>query len=172
MVLSLRIQPHQLKFGRRPNVFQQHLKQVVIRINSESRPFIKGDKSTFYYNIEAEQYNKLVDKEIHKDYKIASNKVIEKIDKGQKQVVKDLELADRVFETTELQAFATLKDHKENFYSNPKVRLIVTHQLWLIGSRTLKTSMPKHLLNLMLFHSTLQLPRSFSVMPSLGQEIL
>ena len=113
-----------VKFGRKPNVFQQHIKQDVMRINSENRPHIKGDKSSFYYIIEAEQYNKLVDKEIHKEYKIASDKVIENIDNSQKQIVKDLDLSDRVFVTTQRQAFATLKDHKENFHSNPKVRLI------------------------------------------------
>ena len=36
----------------------------------------------------------------------------------------DLDLADRVFETTERQCFATFKDHKINFNNNPSVRLI------------------------------------------------
>ena len=35
-----------------------------------------------------------------------------------------MELQDRVFSTTERQAFATIKDHKENFETNTKVRLI------------------------------------------------
>ena len=35
-----------------------------------------------------------------------------------------LDLQDRVFATTQRQAFATIKDHKENFPNNPKVRVI------------------------------------------------
>ena len=39
-------------------------------------------------------------------------------------VVKNLELGKRVFETTKRSAFITLKDHKENFVNDPKVRLL------------------------------------------------
>ena len=39
-------------------------------------------------------------------------------------MVTDLDLDDRMFITTERQAFITLKDHKENFINNPKCRLL------------------------------------------------
>ena len=35
-----------------------------------------------------------------------------------------MEIADRVPVTVEREAFGTLKDHKDNFENNPKIRLI------------------------------------------------
>ena len=49
---------------------------------------------------------------------------VDKINGEHIQIGNDLELQDRVFETTPCQAFITLKDHKEGFVNNPKVRLI------------------------------------------------
>ena len=36
----------------------------------------------------------------------------------------ELEISDRMFTTTPREAFLTLKDHKQGFQANPKVRLI------------------------------------------------
>ena len=113
-----------VKFGRKLNHFQQQLRQDVKKINSEKRAHVKGDKSSFHYLLGKEPYNKLIKSEIEKDYRIVSEDEIKDVQEGQKNIVKDLELTDRVFVTTERQAFATLKDHKENFHNNPKVRVI------------------------------------------------
>ena len=40
------------------------------------------------------------------------------------KTAEELEVADRMFITTPREAFITLKDHKEDFHTNPKVRLI------------------------------------------------
>ena len=113
-----------VKFGRKLNHFQKQLKQDVRKINSESRPHVKGDKSSFYYLMEADKLNNLMKREIEKDFRKATAKEVDKVDDGQKKIVRDLELQDRVFVTTQRPAFATLKDHKENFHANPKVRVI------------------------------------------------
>ena len=72
----------------------------------------------------ADKYNQLTKREIESSYKKVNIKDIEHVEDGQKKIVKDLELADRVFVTTKREAFSTLKDHKSNFHANPKVRLI------------------------------------------------
>ena len=113
-----------IKFGRKPNLFQQKLKEDERNIKSETRAHVKADKSTNYYKMEAENYNKLLESEIHKEYKKASQNEVKNVEKGQKKIVVQLDLQDRVFATTQRQAFATLKDHKEQFPNNPKVRLI------------------------------------------------
>ena len=113
-----------VQFGRKPNHFQQKLKQDERKIKSESRPHIKADKSTNYYKVDAEKYNELLEREIHKEYKKVTPIEAKNVENGQKNIVKNLDLEDRVFETTQRQAFATLKDHKSNFENNPKVRLI------------------------------------------------
>ena len=108
----------------RSNHFQQKLKQDERNIRSESRPHIKADKSTNYYKLDGEKYNELLEREIQKEYKKVTPIEAKNIENGQKKIVKNLDLEDRVFETSQRQAFATLKDHKSNFENNPKVRLI------------------------------------------------
>ena len=46
------------------------------------------------------------------------------VETAHQSVVKNLELGERVFETTKRSAFITIKDHKENFMNDPKVRLL------------------------------------------------
>ena len=74
--------------------------------------------------MDSKDYKKLVDKEIQKEYRKATTSEVNDIETNHKNIVKELELEDRVFETTKSQCFATLKDHKNNFENNPTVRLI------------------------------------------------
>ena len=41
-----------------------------------------------------------------------------------KKIATKLNIEDRIYQTTEREAFATLKDHKDNFRTNPKCRLL------------------------------------------------
>ena len=65
-----------------------------------------------------------MNKEIHKKYKKASPEEIKKVDSERAQTAVELELEDRMFKTAARDCFITLKDHKEDFNVNPKVRLI------------------------------------------------
>ena len=49
---------------------------------------------------------------------------INKVNTSHIEVVQKLEIQDKFFATTPRQAYATLKDHKENFNNNPSCRLI------------------------------------------------
>ena len=113
-----------IKFGRKPNHFQQKLKLDEKKIKADSRAHIKADKSTNYYKMEGKKYNELVEKEIQKEYRKVTPNEAKNVENGQKHIVSSLELEERVFATTQRQAFATIKDHKDNFLNNPKVRLI------------------------------------------------
>ena len=74
--------------------------------------------------MDAKKYDQLLEAEIQKEYKKVTPIQAKNVENGQKKIVKDLDLERRVFETTQRQAFATLKDLKENFENNQKVRLI------------------------------------------------
>ena len=50
--------------------------------------------------------------------------VTENVTKKDKAIANRLELSDRIYSTTKKEAFFTLKDHKENFRNNPKIRLL------------------------------------------------
>ena len=113
-----------IQFGRLPNHFLQQLKKDEKEIKSETKVYIKADKSNNFYKMEGENYKKLVEKEVQKEYRKANENEIKQVVSSQKELVASVELQDRVFETTKQQCFSTLKDHKENFALNPKVRLI------------------------------------------------
>ena len=61
---------------------------------------------------------------ITKTYKKAPSEAIDMINKEAKSIAEKLELDDRIERLATTQAFITMKDHKEDFRSNPKCRLI------------------------------------------------
>ena len=71
-----------------------------------------------------QKYQELLEKNIQKEYKKVSMATINKVNTSHIEVVQKLDIQDRVFTTTTRQAYATLKDHKDNFNNNPSCRLI------------------------------------------------
>ena len=69
-------------------------------------------------------YLELLHKNITKDYKKASESDLLNINKQTVNIVKALDLEDRIMKTAEKQAYITMKDHKENFINHPTCRLI------------------------------------------------
>ena len=59
-----------------------------------------------------------------KTYKLTDNDVIEEINFELSQITDNLSVSDRIETLASKEAFVTLKDHKENFETNPKYRLI------------------------------------------------
>ena len=113
-----------IKFENIHNSFQNKLEKDIKEIKKEKRIFVAGDKSTNFHKMTPQMYNQLLDKSIQKEYKKAPLKSVINIEKSHSNIVKNLELQDRVFRTTERQPFITVKDHKPNFQNNPTCRLI------------------------------------------------
>ena len=86
--------------------------------------FVGADKTANFYKMEAKEYNKLVEKNVTSDYKKTTQDKVDKITEEDRQLVTKLDIEDRVFKTTEREAFATIKHHKDNFANNPKIRLL------------------------------------------------
>ena len=85
---------------------------------------VPADKTPNLYEMETEQYRRLLRNNITATYrKSGVNKKLE-IDREAKEIVNDMSLADRIDCIAEKNAFVTLKDHKENFRNNPTCRLI------------------------------------------------
>ena len=60
---------------------------------------------------------------VTKTYKLTDNDVIEEINFELSQITDNLSVSDRIETMASKDAFVTLKDHKENFETNPKYRL-------------------------------------------------
>ena len=81
-----------IKFRRQPNQFQNQLKNDVKKIKQETRAHIKADKSNNFYKMENEDYKKLVEKEIQKEYRKATKNELKNIENKHKDIVTKLDL--------------------------------------------------------------------------------
>ena len=124
--LGVRLQAliRDVEFRYYDNNFQSKLRADKEKIAQQDSVIVPADKTTNNYLLNKEQYNNLLEKDIRKSYRKAADKDIEETVKEQQKIVSDLELDDRVFANQENNAYVTLKDHKDHFEEDPKVRLI------------------------------------------------
>ena len=113
-----------LKFRRYSDPFQNKLKADLEDIKNESKVIVKADKTSNYYKLEKEEYQAVLEKSIHKEYKKTNGNDIAVPNESHKKIVEKLELEKKVFETQKRQSFVTLKDHKPSFQNNPSCRLL------------------------------------------------
>ncbi|PFX26443.1 hypothetical protein AWC38_SpisGene8874 [Stylophora pistillata] len=76
--------------------FQKELNEDIKLIKNENRLFVKADKSTNFYKLEATKYNQLLNDNITKTYKKADSKQLRKTDAAAKAITKKLRIDDRV----------------------------------------------------------------------------
>ena len=86
--------------------------------------FVPADKTTNMYEMPKDNYNKLLQENITKNYKKCDNSIKTIIDTEAKMIAGKIGLEEKMECYAERNAFITLKDHKENFRQNPKCRLI------------------------------------------------
>ena len=113
-----------VEFRRFSNDFQERIKEDVRTIRDTQELIIEADKTSNKYKLPVPDYKELLNKDIHKDYKKAAPQDLRRATNHQKDIVKSYGLSERVMATQERPARATLKDHKDNFQENPKIRLI------------------------------------------------
>ena len=80
---------------------------------------IPADKTSNFYKLEKENFLDLVERNVHKEYKKSRKEEVDQGINEHKEIVKKLNLDDRVFATQKKNCFITLKDHKPNFHNNP-----------------------------------------------------
>lgn len=85
---------------------------------------ISADKTTNFYQMSPAAYNKLVTENVTAVYKRAQESDIIKVTNEAKNIADELNLGDRIESLAKKEAFITLRDHKKNFDTKPKCRLI------------------------------------------------
>ena len=85
-----------------------------MKIEKCNKLIIPADKTSNHYKMAPQKYQELLEKNIQKEYKKVSKETINKVNTSHKEAVRKLDIQDRVFATTPRQAYATLKDHKDN----------------------------------------------------------
>ena len=92
--------------------------------NSSPDLFFPADKITNLYKVEVKNYEKLLQDNITIKYRKSNKNIVRPIKLEAKQLAKNLKLDYSIKQLPEKPAFITLKDHKPNFYTNPKCRII------------------------------------------------
>ena len=113
-----------VSFRKVSNPFQNKLACDVKTINSSPDLFVPADKTTNLYKVEVNNYEKLLQDSITNKYRKSNENIVRQINLEAKQLAKNLKLDNRIEQLPEKPAFITLKDHKPNFATNPKCRLI------------------------------------------------
>ena len=113
-----------IEFKNTNKPFQNQLHKDTQNIKNDRNLFVAADKTTNFYKLEPDQYNKLLKQNITKDYKKAPATAEDIINSEDNNIASSLDLDDRINTTAKSEAFVTLKDHKANFKNKPTCRLI------------------------------------------------
>ena len=113
-----------IKLRKRSNPFLTTLKKDMSKISDQKDMIIPADKTANKYLVPPNRYMNMIDREIQKSYKKENSENVKKVSDEHVKTAEELEIADGMFVTTPREAFITLKDHKSDFATNPKVRLI------------------------------------------------
>lgn len=108
-----------VKFKNVQCQFQKDLAGDIKSIKSDNHLFVKADKSTNLYKLEATKNHHLLNDNITKTYKKAKKHQFNEINKA-KLITQKLSIDDRVKTNATKEAFITLKDYKDNFKNKPK----------------------------------------------------
>ena len=113
-----------VKFRKINNEFLTTLKSDMKRINSSPNVFMLAGKSRNIYECTPTDYEKILKENVTKTYKIGSENMIDDVNSELQTISSDLSISDRIETMARKEAFVIVKDHKENFETNPKYRLI------------------------------------------------
>ena len=113
-----------LEFTKYRSDFQKRLQNDIKEIRNSPDMFVFADKTTNIYKMPPDSHDKMLLENVTSAYKLAPSNTERKINLEAKSIAKSLKLQDRIECIAEKTAFITLKDHKENFNTAPKCRLL------------------------------------------------
>lgn len=113
-----------LEFRNTSDDFQRTLRVDMEKIKRSDAVFVPSDKTRNLYEMDRNQYEKLLRENVTKHYKRAPAETYETINVAAKEIAKNLDIADRIDTLARKEAFITLKDHKENFENKLPCRLV------------------------------------------------
>ena len=114
-----------VKFRRiKQTPLQSTLIQNMEEMNRNNDIYVAADKTDNYFRMPRDNYEKLVHKNVTKEYKKGSIEAVSKVNDEDRKLAEKLELEDRLYAFSAREAFVTIKDHKENYKTNTKCRVI------------------------------------------------
>ena len=86
--------------------------------------FLFADKSPNIYECPPDEYRKILKENITKNYKFGNDSITDDINSQLKEIAYDISISDRIESMAKRETFVIVKDHKEDFETSPKYRLI------------------------------------------------
>ena len=93
-------------------------------IESSKKMFILADKTQNFYEIKKEDHEKILYENVTKTFKKTNPSLPKKINIEAKKIAKEFNLDEKLNIMTKQQCSVTIKDHKPDFRTNPKYRLL------------------------------------------------
>ena len=109
-----------VEFRKTKTKFQTELSEIVRNIGKCKNLIVPSDKTSNFYEISVSEYRKLLINNITKDYEKCNDSTLNEINLEAKNLTKK----QRIKKLPLKNAYITVKDHKENFLTHPKCRLI------------------------------------------------
>ena len=113
-----------IRFRYVNNNFQNSLRKDIQRINNSNNVIVFADKTNNLYEVKPKFYNDLLRDNITKDYRLCDNKTVDTINSEAWNIIKDNRIEGKIPKLGRSDAYITIKDHKDNFPSQIKCRLI------------------------------------------------
>ena len=113
-----------IQFRRVFSTFLLKLNEDIKNIKSSKKMFISADITQNFYEVEKEDHEKILYKNMRKTYKKTNPSLPKKINKEAKKITKELNLDEKLNIMAKQQCFVTIKDHKTDFRPNPKNKRI------------------------------------------------
>ena len=104
--------------------FQNELLKIVRDIGKCKNLIVPSDKTANFYEVSVGEYRKLLNDNITKDYEKCNDSTLNDINLEAKNLTSNLKIHDRIKKIPLKNAYITVKDHKDNFLTHPKCRLI------------------------------------------------
>lgn len=113
-----------VKFRRVADPFQTKLRDDIKNLTSTDDVIVRADKTKNLYKVSKQQYDKLLQDNVTKNYKLAPESAYAEVNLEAKRIAEKLDISDRVDRMASAEAFITLKDHKDRFSDSLPCRLI------------------------------------------------
>ena len=113
-----------IKFKNVQNEFQNKLSEDIKALKSQGKVIVEADKTSNLYQVTPTKYRQLLQQNVTKDYKHAQIEERDNVNRRTRELASKVKIDDKIERYTETPSFISFKDHKDNFYTDPKCRLI------------------------------------------------
>ena len=113
-----------LEYTNKRTPFQDKLITDANNIRKSKHIYVTADKTRNIYKVDKPTYNKLIRDNITSHYEKTTSETLDTINNNAKKITDTLKISDRVEPIANKSCYITIKDHKEDFPSNVKCRLI------------------------------------------------